>query len=112
MKSSNRFPRCRHKRTDAPRRAQFLAAFDRSGLSAAAFARRQGLNYTTFCGWRQRQAKAKPSPDFVRVEASTPAAAAQLVIELGTQGRMRIESASQVELAVRLLQALNSVGPC
>jgi hypothetical protein len=112
MKSSNRFPRCRHKRTDAPRRAQFLAAFDRSGLSAAAFARRQGLNYTTFCGWRQRQAKAKPSPDFVRVEAPTPAAAAQLVIELGAGARIQINSADQIELAARLLQSLNLAAPC
>lgn len=73
MKAS-RF-RTRSPRTDAAQRAQVLVAFDRSGLSAAAFARQQGLNYTTFCGWRQRRAKANPSPAFVQVElapAPTP----------------------------------------
>lgn len=112
MKSSNCFPRCRHKRTDGIRRAQLLAAFDRSGLSAAAFARRQGLNYTTFCGWCQRQAKTKPSPGFVQVEVPTLAAAAQLVIELGAGARIQINSADQIELAARLLQSLNPTPPC
>ena len=45
MKSSKRFFGISRTRVDAQRRAQLLAAFDRSGLSAAAFARRQGLNY-------------------------------------------------------------------
>jgi len=77
MKSSDRFARCRHKRTDATRRARLLAAFDRSGLSAVAFARQHGLNYTTFCGWRQRRVKTKRSPGFVQVELPTPTVPAQ-----------------------------------
>jgi hypothetical protein len=81
-------------------------------LSAAEFARQQGLTYTTFCGWRHRRAKAKASPGFVQVELPTPAPATPLVIELGTQGRIRIESVGQVELAARLLQALNTPAPC
>jgi len=111
MKTSKGFSRRRVRRTRADRRDQLLAAFDRSGLSAAAFARQQGLNYTTFCGWRHRRAKTKPSPGFVQVELPTPAPA-PLVIELGTPGRIRIESASQIELAARLLQALNAATPC
>jgi hypothetical protein len=46
MRTSKRPSRA--KRTDAARRAQLLAAFVRSGLSAA-FARQQHLHYTTFC---------------------------------------------------------------
>ena len=99
-------------RADATRRAQFLAAFDRSGLSAAAFARRHDLNYTTFCGWRHRRVKAKPSPDFVQVEVPTAAAAAPLVIELGAGARIQINSASQIEMATRLLQRLNPTASC
>ena len=112
MKTSNRFPRRRGQRVNAVRRTQLLAAFDRSGLSAAAFARQHDLTYTTFCGWRHRQAKTKSLPGFVQVELPTPEPATPLVIELGTQGRIRIESASQVELAARLLQALNTPTPC
>jgi len=112
MKSSHRFSGCRHKRTDATRRARLLAAFDRSGLSAAAFARQRGLNYTTFCGWRQRRDQSKSSPGFVQVELPTPAAPVELVIELHARARMRITSAGQIELAARLLQVLNATAPC
>jgi hypothetical protein len=112
MKTSNVSPRRRSKRTDADGRAQLLTAFDGSGLSAAAFARQHGLNYTTFCGWRQRRATAKPSPGFVRVELASAPAPAEIVIELPACGRMRITSASQIELAARLLQALNATTSC
>jgi transposase-like protein len=102
----------RRPRTTPARRTQLLATFERSGLSAAAFARQQGLNYTTFCGWRQREAKTEPSPGFVQVELPTPEAAAELVIELGASARMRITEAGQIVLAVRLLRALQSPTPC
>lgn len=102
----------RSKRIPPFRRAKFLAAFERSGLSAAAFARQQGLHYTTFCGWRHRRAKTKASPGFVQVELPSPAVPAELVIELSERARMRLTSADQIELAARLLQALNASAPC
>jgi hypothetical protein len=43
MKSLNGFARHRRRRTSPSRRTELLAAFDRSGLSAAAFARQQGI---------------------------------------------------------------------
>jgi hypothetical protein len=110
MKTSDRFPRLR--RTNAARRAKLLAAYDRSGLSAAEFVRRHDLTYTTFCGWRHRRDQTKPSPAFVQVELPTPTLPVPLVIELGTQGRIRIETAGQIELAARLLQTLNATTPC
>ncbi len=96
----------RRSRTDAGRRAQLLAAFDRSELSAADFARQQGLNYTTFCGWRQRRDQAKPVPAFVEVEVAANAAPVALVIEVGALARMRIESEPQMALAAGLLRKL------
>ena len=102
----------RVRRTDAVQRARLLAAFDRSGLSAAAFARQHRLNYTTFCGWRTRRAQSKPSAGFVQVELSGPAAPAGLVVELGGSARMRIESTSQIGLAAQLVQQLNTPRPC
>ena len=98
--------RRRATRTDAAQRAQLLAAFDRSGLSAAAFARQQGIHYTTFCGWRQRRDRAKASPAFVQVELASPAPPSELVIEMGA-ARLRLVSAAQIPLAARLLQAFN-----
>jgi len=112
MKTSNgSFPRRRAPRIDAARRTQLLAAFDCSGLSVAAFARQQGIHYTTFHGWRRRRAQAKTSPAFVQVELSPPAAPAELVLELGV-ARLRLSSAAQLSLAARLLQTLHVSLPC
>ena len=99
-------------RTRAARRAKLLAAFDRSGLSAAAFARQHGLTYTTFCGWRHRRAKTKPSPQFVQVELPAATAPAELVVELNAHARLRLTGANQLELAARLIKALNAATPC
>lgn len=110
MKRSNGSVRHPRQRTDAKRRAQLLTAFDRSGLSAAAFARQHRLHYTTFCGWRRRRSKA--SPGFVQVELPTPEAPVELLVELGAHARLRISSTVQIELAARLLQGLNTPASC
>jgi len=102
----------RSRRITSSRRSKFLAAFDRSGLSCAAFARQQGLNYTTFCGWRHRRTEAKALPGFVQVELASVAAPAELVIELFGSARMCLTSAGQIELAARLLKVLNAPAPC
>jgi hypothetical protein len=84
-------------------------------LSASAFARQQGLNYTTFCGWRQRQGQAGVSPGFVQIQLAEPeaaVAAVELVIELGSAARLRLTSREQLPLAAHLLQALNAPSPC
>lgn len=40
----------------ADRRAEFVGAYQASGLTMAAFARREGLKYSTFAGWVLRSA--------------------------------------------------------
>jgi hypothetical protein len=112
MKISNGFPSHRRQRTAPSRRTQLLAAFDRSGMSAAAFARHQGIGYTTFCGWRHRRAKTKVSPTFVEVELPGPVAAVELLIEVGAHTRLRVSSAGQVELAARFLHCFNALPSC
>lgn len=112
MKFSSPSPRRRTTDAERARRARLLAAFDRSGLSAAAFARRHGLTYTTFCSWRQQRAKAKTSPRFVQVQLPSPPALVELTIELGPPARMRVSSANQIALAARLLQTLNASTSC
>lgn len=112
MKSSNGFPRYRRQRISSRRCTQLLAAFDRSGMSAAAFARQHGIGYTTFCGWRHRRAKTKASPAFVEVELPGPVAAVELLIEVGAHTRLRVSSAGQVELAARFLHCFNAQASC
>ena len=96
----------------ADRRRELLAAFADSGLYAAAFARQQGIGYTTFCGWRHRQVKAPPASAFVEVEAAAPAAAVELWIELGAHVRLRLTSVAQVELAARFLHRFDALATC
>lgn len=112
MKSSNGFARRRRRLTSPNRRLELLAAFEDSGLSAAAFARQQGIGYTTFCGWRHRQDKAPPASAFVEVEVSAPAAAIEVWIELGAHARLRLTSEAQLELAARFLHRFHAQGTC
>ena len=112
MKSSNVSVRHRRRRTPPSRRAQLLAAFDRSGLSGAAFARQHGIGYTTFCGWRQRRTKTALSPAFVEVEVLERAAPVELVIEVGAQARLRVTSPAQIDLAARWLHRFNALAAC
>jgi hypothetical protein len=81
-------------------------------LSAAAFARQQGIGYTTFCGWRHRRARVKAIPAFVEVEVPGPAAAVELLIEVGPHARLRLTSAAQMELAARFLHHFNALTSC
>jgi len=112
MKTSNGFTRLRRRRTSPSRRARLLAAFARSRLSAAAFARQPRLHATTFCGWRVRQARANPSPGFVQVELSAPPPPVGLVVEWGGAARRRITDVGQLELAARLRHALHAPTAC
>lgn len=102
----------RRPRTSAAQRTELLAAFAASGLSAAAFTRRHGLHYTTFCGWRHAQAKARPALGFVQVELPPSAPPAELIVELGAGARLRLTTAAQFELAIGLLQQLRAATPC
>lgn len=112
MKTSNRSTRRQRRRTHASRRAQLLAAFAQSGLSAAALARQHECRYPTFCGWRARQAQARPAPGFVELELAAPLPArAELVLALGPHARVRITDAGQIALAARRLPALRPPTP-
>jgi hypothetical protein len=112
MKTSKASAPGRSARTNAARRAQLLAAFDRSGLSAAAFARQHGLNYTTFCGGRAQRGKTRTVPAFVQIEVAAPTPPVELVIEVGPHTRLRVQSEGQIALAAQLLRSLNAPAAC
>jgi hypothetical protein len=101
----------RSRRTTARQRAKLLLAFDRSGLSAAAFAREHRINYTTFCGWRQQRDKSR-APNFVQVELPQPSTSEDLIVEIGAGVRLRIGSASQIPLAAALLVRMGREAAC
>lgn len=110
------------RRTPAQRRVQLLALYKDSGLTQSAFARREGINYTTFCSWAQREREAgrlpvarpgsqKPGanrPRAVRfVEATLPvvaAAPAGLSVRLADGTELRGSSAKELAALVRALR--------
>ena len=96
-------------------RHELLAAFERSGQSAMAFARGHGVNYQTFIAWlRKRRQSVIPSaggPAFAEVLLeSASRAAAPLRVTLPCGSVVEIGSHAAIALAVELLTALRR--PC
>jgi transposase-like protein len=98
--------------TTPQERAKILEAFDRSGLSGAAFARQHRIKYTTFCFWRQQRDKTKSSLTFAQVELATTPEPIEVLVELGSQARVRLCSAAQISLVAGLVRELNASRPC
>jgi transposase-like protein len=61
---------------EARERERLLAAFDESGLTQVAFARREGVNYYTFAGWLRQRRLSRESgmegPERAFVEVGLP----------------------------------------
>ena len=92
------------------RRARLIEEFEKSELTAIAFARRHRLNPATFYGWLQRHRRAD-QPDFVEVEVLKQEPRG-LLVELDSHARVRLEDESQIDLLARLINTCNSNGSC
>jgi transposase-like protein len=102
-------------RATREQRRVILAEFERSGMSAAQFARRAGLKYSTFAFWVQRYRRTKRPARTAPVRlleavltTATPATALTLLLPGGA--RLEIRAASQIPLAAALVHALEK--PC
>jgi len=101
-------------RTSKEQRRVILDEFERSGMSAARFAKRAGLKYSTLAGWVQRYRRTKPlrrGRSLRLLEAVVdslpgPATGAPLVLHLPGGVRLELNEAKQVPLAAALLRAL------
>jgi transposase-like protein len=98
-------------RASKEQRRLILAEFERSGMSAARFAKQTGLKYSTLAGWLQRYRRAKPQGRArqvrlleAMVEQAQPSIA--LWVHLPGGARMEISHTNQAALAAGLLQAL------
>ena len=93
------------KLTPDERRGELLAAFRTSGLTQAAFARREGLKYSTFCTWAQvervagRLPIAQPGGPRLKPAAKTPPVR---FVEADVPERFREAARSSPSLEVRL----------
>ena len=106
-------------RASKEQRRVILAEFERSGVSAARFAKQTGLKYSTLAGWLQRYRRAKPQARARQVRLleavveqtrSDGKDMSGLVVEFAGGARMEISNASQAALAADLLHAL--IKPC
>jgi hypothetical protein len=115
----------------AERREALLGEFERSGASAARFARLAGIKYSTFANWVQARRKRRLSGEVVvsvtggvekvagpvrlfealvegvpAASPSAPSSAAGLLIELPGGSRVRIDSPGQLEMAAELVSLM------
>ena len=102
-------------RTSKEQRRLILAEFEGSGISAAQFARRIGVKYSTFAGWAQRYRRTKrpgaKSPVRLLEAVVAPASLdSAWVLDLPGGSRLEICEARQVPLAAALARALEK--PC
>lgn len=106
-------------RVSREQRRAILAEYERSGASAAQFAKLTGLKYSTLAGWLQRCRRRPRQGRSGRVrlleavvEQSPPAGAAQALVVLRLAGgaRMELSDLKQVPIAAALIRALAQ--PC
>jgi transposase-like protein len=94
------------------RRAEAVAEWRGSGLTMAAFARREGIEYSTFAGWVLKAARRRPRakrPRFAEVRVGPVLASAPTanLLEVRLPDGIVVRGASATELAA-LVRALRS----
>jgi transposase-like protein len=86
----------------AERRAELVAAYEASGLTQSAFARREGINFHTFVAWLGQRRKAGggtvPAMRFREV-CLAPAARAEPVLEVTLPGGLTVRGSSVAAVA-------------
>ncbi|OIR05342.1 hypothetical protein GALL_126540 [mine drainage metagenome] len=95
--------------TPAGRREELVAAWRQSGMTQAAFAQREGINYTTFCSWVQQRegegsAKAVAKVRFAEMQVPVTQAESEVEVRLTDGTVIRGASAREVVVVVRALR--------
>ena len=74
--------------------SSLMSAYDASGLTQVAFARREGINYHTFMGWLARRRRELKQPEPERMDAESRAATRTHFQELTLKPQPQIETAA------------------
>ena len=97
--------------TPLARRAELVAAWQQSGLTQAAFARREGVRYPTFANWVQqarqtgeRTASGTPKVRFAEVQLPGALSGARVEVQLADGTVVRGTCARDVAAVVRALR--------
>lgn len=97
-------------RTSREQRRLILSEFERSGVSAARFAQRTGLKYSTLAGWLQRYRRSQrrsPSVRLLEAVVAPSGTSSALTVHLPGGARLEIREESQLALAAALVRALD-----
>ena len=102
-------------RASKEQRRVILAKFAQSGMSAAQFARRTGLKYSTLAAWVQRYRRTKrperkPALRLLEAVVASAAPAPGLLVYLPNGARLEMSEAGQIPLVAALVRALEK--PC
>ena len=100
----------RGRRIVAPeRREELLAAYETSGLTQSAFARREGINFHTFVAWLGERRKAEIAAPAVRFRevCLPPISRGEATLEVMLPGGLTVRGSSATAVAelVRALRA-------
>jgi transposase-like protein len=100
------------KRTPLERRRELVREYRGSGMTQANFAQRAGINYTTFCGWVQAEAKKQSQPvKFAQLQlppalpAVAPLEPTELEVRLCDGTSVRGNKAEELAALVRALRS-------
>jgi len=99
--------------TPQARRREWVQAYRESGLTMAAFARQERINYATFAGWVAKAGKAVPPKSALRfaevqlpfVSPGPAAVSAALEVRLPDGTSVRGSSVAEVAALVRALRS-------
>ena len=101
-----------HRISSLERRAEAVQAWRGSGLTRAAFARRESIEYSTFAGWVLKAARKRPTPKrprFAEVQVgpglNTAAAPGLLEVHLPDGTTARGSNATELAALVRALRS-------
>jgi transposase-like protein len=89
--------------TRAAERETLVRAYEESGLTQKAFAKQEGVKYTTFVSWVQESRRRHPGLKVGFAELTLPRAATPLEVQLADGTIIR---GSNVEEVARLLQLI------
>lgn len=102
-----------HRIVPVAERTRLVAAYQASGLTMAAFARREGINYATLAGWIYKVARPSPSVKpiaFAQVRLPAPPATStdsedKLEVQLPDGTLLRGRSAAELAALIRALRS-------
>ena len=98
--------------TMAAHRAEVVAEYERSGLTMAAFARRERIKYPTFAGWVAKAQRGPAKPPLIKFsEIKLPAAPRETSTEAAVEVRLpdgTVVRGARVAEVVALVRALRS----